>query len=127
MARNSNLTYASYEANGNLSTYQFRFVKINSLNRVGICGDGEEADGVLHNKPSAAGYAATVAMRESGGRTKIVAGGAFSIGDQIASDASGRAVVAATGDAILGIAEEAATTANDVITLRLQTTANTFA
>jgi hypothetical protein len=47
-------------AAGNLSTYQYRFVKLSANNTVTICGNTEQALGVLQNKPSAAGEAARV-------------------------------------------------------------------
>jgi len=47
-------------AAGDLSSYQYRFVKLSADNTVDVCGNGEQAIGVLQNKPTAAGQAARV-------------------------------------------------------------------
>jgi hypothetical protein len=50
------------------------------------------------------------------GRTKVVASaGTENAGDLIASDSTGRAKLAATGDYVLGICRSDAVAANDII------------
>lgn len=83
-----------------------RFVTVGAGGVVAVAGAGAAADGVLRNDPIT-GEAPAVAM---GGFPYVVAGEALSIGDEIASDANGAAVVpaGASGDIILGKVLEAA-------------------
>ncbi|SCM71512.1 hypothetical protein KL86PLE_100245 [uncultured Pleomorphomonas sp.] len=81
-------------AGADLSSSQYLFVKLDANAQVVVAGAGEDAIGVLQNKP-AAGQAATVRV---GGLSKVVAGAAITAGARVASDASGKAktAVAAT-------------------------------
>ena len=90
-------------AGADLSAKQFFFVSVAADGQVDPTGDGADAAGVLQNAPAAAGRAAEVAIS---GVVKVEAGGSVTAGDDIASDASGNAVTAATGDQILGVALE---------------------
>lgn len=78
-------------AAADLSTKQFYFVKKNTTaGQFALATtDGEIVSGVLQNKPSAAGAAATVCAF---GATKIVAGGTLTAGDYVGTDANGKAV-----------------------------------
>jgi len=116
MAVEQALTNVSLRASGDLSAYQFRFVKLNASGQVVLAGDGEWAIGVLQNKPTAAGQGATVAIS---GISKAVAGGTLTPGNAVASDAQGRAIRAGTGDYILGVALESATAAGQVVSVLL--------
>ena len=89
------------EAGSDLSAAQFHFVTVASDGQVDLTGDGAAADGVLQNDPSAAGRAAKVAI---GGVTKVECGGNVTAGADVASNATGEAVVAASGDVMLGTA-----------------------
>lgn len=102
-------------AAGDLSAVQFKFVKM-STTQVTTCGDGQDAVGVLQNKPAAAGRAAQVCIN---GVTKVVAGAVTTAGGYGASDSSGRAVDAVSGDYILGRFLEAAAVAGDVVSFLL--------
>lgn len=82
-----------------LSSSQYFFVSMSADGQVDPTGDGAYAVGVLQNTPSAAGQVANVAV---GGLTSVIAGGTVTAGDQIASDAAGECVTAASGDIILG-------------------------
>jgi hypothetical protein len=84
---------------------QFRFVTLASDGQVDHTGDGLRADGVALMAASGAGTAITVAYD---GRVTVEAEGSISRGAAVASDASGKAVAAGTGDIILGTALEAA-------------------
>lgn len=94
-------------AKADLSGQQYRFVKLDPTDNMGclLAGAGEAAHGVLQNKPSL-GLPGTVA---TGGDSKVIAGGTIDVNDMIAADASGRAVLAAAGNVILGVCELAAT------------------
>lgn len=89
-----------------LSDKAARFVTVGAGGVVAVAGKGVAADGVLRNNP-VTGEAAAVAMA---GFPYVVAGAALSIGDEVASDANGAAVVpvGASGDIILGKVLEAA-------------------
>jgi len=105
-------------ANEDLSSYQFRFMKINSSAKATLCGEGEAACGVLQNDPAAANRGADVMVGT--GQTKVVAGAAASCGDWVASDSVGRAVVASSSDHILGQFLEAPGEAGDVVSVLFQ-------
>lgn len=91
------------EAGADLSAKQFFFVSVSADGQIDPTGDGAIADGVLLNAPAAAGRAAEVAI---GGIVKVECGGTVTRGGPVASDASGNAVDAASGDVILGTALE---------------------
>lgn len=103
MAYESNLNCVSLEAGQDLSAKQYYFVTVASDGQVDPTGDGLEADGVLQDTPSAAGQAAQVAIS---GITKVACGGTVTKGGDVGSDSAGKAVDAATGDYILGVALE---------------------
>lgn len=93
---------ATIDAAGDLSGYQYRFVTVN--------GDGElelttfangPAEGVLQNQPVAQGADAVMTF---GGVTKVVSGAEVTYGAKVASDNTGRAVVAGAGAHVLGTA-----------------------
>jgi len=115
MAKDMKLEVHSLPAGADLSAAQFLFVKLNSSGQVVLAGAGENAIGVLQNKPSAVGDAAEVALL-SGGRYKVRAGGALAtIGTKISSNASGQAAAAATGQHVLGVQLTTATAANQLV------------
>ena len=103
MATQDNIICVTLEAGADLSTKQFYFVSVASDGQIDPTGDGLDADGVLQDAPAAAGRAALVAVA---GKVKVVCGGVVTRGGPVASDASGTAVNAATGDIILGTALE---------------------
>ena len=79
-----------------------------------LAGDGANAVGILQNDPAAVGRAAVVAI---GGRTKASAAAAIAAGSRFASDANGQLVIAASNDYVLGVVDEAATAADDIISV----------
>src|SRR5687768_2741480 len=81
-------------AGADLSAHQFKFVKLSGTGlQVVVCSAaGENAFGVLQDKPDAQGKAASVATL---GVSKVVAGGAIAPGDLVTTDAQGRAIAAA--------------------------------
>jgi hypothetical protein len=80
----------SLKAAGDISAYQYCFVKLTADNTVNVCGDGEQAIGVLQNKPTVAGQAARVRVM---GVTRIVGGETLAFGDKIGSGALGVGMV----------------------------------
>lgn len=114
-------TLVSMEAGQDLSANQFHFVTVASDEQVDPTGDGLFANGVLQNDPNTAGHAAVVAI---GGVTQVKAGGSVTAGDAVASDASGKAVTAASGDVILGTALETAGADGDIIAIHFHPRGN---
>lgn len=93
----------TFEAGGDLSAGQFKFVVLSADGQIDLAGDGAAAVGVLLNEPAAAGRAATVVVS---GRTIVEAGASVTAGDAVASDANGDAITAATADIAMGYALE---------------------
>lgn len=87
----------TYIAGADLSAAQFTFVTSDG-DEVTTTGAGLSATGVLWNDP-VSGDAATVVRS---GEVNVYAGEALAVGDKVASDAAGKAVVAVTDDVILG-------------------------
>lgn len=105
MASYDNVSTFSLDAGADLSAKQYFFVKVGTAdNAAVVCGDGENALGVLINAPLS-GEPAAIA---NSGVVKVSAGGSITRGANVASDAAGEAVTAASGDYVLGIALEAA-------------------
>lgn len=95
----------TFEAGGNLSTGQFKFVTLEADGQVDLANAaGENCIGVLLNNPDAAGKAATVAIS---GKVMVTAGGTIAAGAAVATDAAGDAVTAAVGNIVMGYALEA--------------------
>lgn len=108
------------KADADLSASRYLFVVPTASNGCALAGANSRALGVLQNKPKS-GEAATVLTE---GQTKVVAGGAFAIGDYVKSDAAGKAVQVAAEAAgtiveLLGIALEAAGAAGDTVEIQL--------
>ena len=93
----------TFEAGGDLSAGQFKFVALAADGQVDLAGDGAQAIGVLYNEPDAAGKAATVVMT---GKVIVEAGASVTAGDSVASDTDGNCVTAATDAVIMGYALE---------------------
>lgn len=117
MSTELNLVTLTSIAGADLSASQYRFVEQSSAGAVTVCNAaGEKALGVVYNDP-ANGQAATIAY---GGIARVVAGGAITIGNAIATDNQGRAVAATTGQTILGEAMSAASTAGEIVSVLLR-------
>ena len=85
----------SFDAGADLSTKQYYFVKLNSSGQVVVCAAVTDVPiGVLQNKPSVVGEAATVCIL---GRTKVSADEALVAGNEIGVSADGQAQVLVVG------------------------------
>ena len=116
MALEQNLSTRSYEAGADLSGNQFYFVLQAADGQVDVAGADAQATGVLQDdNGDAAGKVVAVAV---GGRSKVAAGAAVSVGDSISSDSTGRAVTAGAGP-VLGVARSAAAAAGEIISVEL--------
>lgn len=116
MAIYDNKSCISLPSSGDLSSNQYQFVSINSSGQIALAGLGARADGVLESQPEAAGRTATVTV-PNGGKVKVKAGAATTAGGAVASDASGKAVDATSGDTILGTFIDAAGAGDEVVTI----------
>lgn len=96
-----------------------RFVKLTAADTCQTCGDGEQAVGVNVWTTSQNRYCSVIIS----GTAIVVAGGAVSAGARVASDANGKAVAAAAGDYICGVAKTAASADGDEIEVILTTPA----
>jgi hypothetical protein len=94
----------TFVAGEDLSAAQFKFVTLEAGNVVDLADlAGENCVGVLLVEGAAA-RAVTVVMT---GSVMVEAGGTVTAGGAVATDATGRAVDATTGDIIMGYAREA--------------------
>jgi len=105
----------TFVAGEDLSTAQFKFVTLEADGQVDLADSaGENCVGVLLVEGEAA-RAVTVVLT---GSVMVEAGGTVTNGGAVATDATGRAVDATTGDIIMGYAREAGVT-NQVIEIEL--------
>lgn len=102
----------SVPAGSDLSAKQYYLVTINSSGELALTGDAGYASGVLQNEPAAQGRAGAIVTQ---GETRVIAGGAFNAGELLGSNSAGKAVNAATNDAVIGQALEAATADGDIV------------
>lgn len=104
MATENSLTSVTRVAGADLSSSQYFGVELSSGDVIVNSANGAVAYGVLQNEPES-GEEATVAIS---GLTKATAGAAISQDADVAVDAGGKFITAATGDAIVGKALTAA-------------------
>lgn len=79
----------TFEADADLSSHQFKFMKWSGDNQVAVCAAATDVPiGVLQNAPDAAGKAAVVRLL---GVSKVNSDAALSIGDLIGTSADGQA------------------------------------
>lgn len=103
-------------AGQDLSAHQYRFVTMASDGQIDFTGAGLAADGVLQDKPAAAGRACQVGID---GITRIVAGAAIAKGALVESDSAGRAVTRSSGVPLGRLQEVSALAAGDIVPLLL--------
>ena len=125
MAIEYNLCPFPVPAAADLSTKQFYLVKLDSNGRAALASDGGDVSGVIQNKPAAVDRAASM-QPISGGVSKVVCGGTCTAGGNAASDSSGRAVDAASGDFIFGEFLESVTTAGELVSVLLRAKPSTM-
>lgn len=113
MARVEAVKSVSAEAGADLSASQFRFMVTASDGQIDPVGTaGADADGVLLNKPDAAGRAAELAVS---GIVKVVCGAAVTRGGKVSSDNQGRAIPAVSTHHVLGRALTTTATAGEMV------------
>lgn len=112
MAYENNTESMTIPAAADLSTHQYKLMTVNSSGQAALANATALVVGVLQNKPTAAGQAATIVY---GGVSKCIAAGVITAGSRVTADANGLAIAAATaGDAVIGVALATAA-ANDII------------
>lgn len=118
MAVSHDLMSWTREADADLSEKQYYFVKLAASNKMSICSSqGEQAFGVLQNKPDADGIPGTVMIE---GITNLICHDTnIVVGSLLTTDANGKAEVAASADFVRAIALEAAAAEDDVIAVKL--------
>lgn len=117
MAYEMDVLDVSLLAAADLSTYQYRFMKLTADNTVNVCGAGEQAIGVLQNKPTGAGQAARVRVF---GVSRITNGtaGAITYGAKAMSAADGKVVASSTDkDIYFGIVVDGVSYVNEMATV----------
>ena len=94
----------TFIAGEDLSSSQFKFVTLESDGQIDLADSaGENCIGVVINDPASGGEATVVVS----GKTVVTAGGTIAAGASVATDASGDAVTASTGNIVMGYALEA--------------------
>lgn len=103
MAVHRRIQSIAYAAGQDLSSYQFRVVKMSSDGQIDpVENDDTVPLGVLLNKPNAAGAGAEVAIE--GSEVKVVAMGAIEEGDLVKAGAAGMVEAGPTGGTAVGTA-----------------------
>ncbi len=107
-----------------LSAKQNLFMAVASDGKIDPAGDGVVTCGVLQNAPAAVDLAAECKIS---GLSNVISGAAFTAGDAIGSDANGKAITAASGDRIQGVALATASGADETIAALIFPTGNLVA
>lgn len=90
-------------AGEDLSSKLYYFVKYDSADTFVLAGDGDMVAGVLVEAVASG----AVATAQVDGIAKVVAGGTLKVGERVASDTNGKAVIAASNDYVVGICRTA--------------------
>jgi hypothetical protein len=99
------------------SSNQFKAMTVNSSGEAALATvQGEKIIGVLQNDPDAQGKEAEL---QASGVSKVEAGAAFSIGDELIPASDGQWIAATDGEGV-AVALEAASAAADVVKARLR-------
>jgi hypothetical protein len=109
----------NYVAGADLSAKQFYGAVDTGTNTAGLqTSAGGRIIGIIQNKPKL-GEAISVRWE---GVSKAAAGAAFAAAIELAVDATGRFIAAATGNAVIGRSLEAAGAAGAIVSVRLNDT-----
>lgn len=109
----------SMEAAADIENARFLAVKFDEDGKAAVCGSGENAIGLLlveNDEKVLKGSAITVQVKDMG---RWIASTEIKAGDELTSDAEGKAVVAESGNFITAIALCGATNAGDVIQVQI--------
>lgn len=121
MAYQENLEGVTYDAGEDLSSDQYTFMKLDATDPSRVVKQdtaGASCVGVLRTVADEAGKAVTV-DGSSGSKVKVKAGGTVAAGAKVQSDATGRAITAASGDHVQGYALEGGVVGQTITVLLL--------
>ena len=106
----------TFKAGADLTSSQFRFVKMSAQNTVVVATAGtDKIIGVLMNAP-ALNDVARVTLLNAQGTTQVVASAAIAVGAYVTATTGGKAVTTTTaGNVVAGIAVDAAAADGDLI------------
>lgn len=109
MSQNTTGPRKTFVANADLSAKQYYIMKVLTGNKCDLAAAATDPlVGTLNNKPKSAD-SADVTLRSGGMTGLVVCGGTITVGDEITSDGSGKAITTTTGgDQVLGTALESA-------------------
>lgn len=114
MSGQNTILTESLTAANDLSSYQYRFVKLTDDRTVDICGAGEAPYGILQNAPEQYEQANVCTL----GISNLKANAAITVASKVGSAALGLGAAMTGDDEIYGaIAREAAAAQNDVISV----------
>src|SRR4051812_24809023 len=99
MAYDNNLATISVPASADLSALQYRAMTINSSGQIAATGAGVRSDGILQDKPGAAGRPGCLAIS---GVSKAVAGAAITNGALLMATTNGKLIAATSTNAVVG-------------------------
>lgn len=124
MSTDQNARLVSLPANADLSTSQYLLAALTNSSgvaRVSVCGDGAQGIGVIYEATGAVAGDVVAVGVNPGSIYKVKAGATMATaGINVASDASGKLVAAATGDYILGRLLTAAAADGDIVEFLFQ-------
>ncbi len=100
-------------------TNQYRELKVTGVDLVNLCGAGELGYGTLQNQPGL--NEAAQIMRT--GQSKGLSGAAFAVSAKLMCDANGKYITATSGNHVVAQALEAATGADQLVTIEKMVTA----
>lgn len=99
-----------------LSTSQYLFIKVDSSGEAALAGAGENAAGILQNKPNTTGSELEASI-ETLGISPIKLGGTVTAGGNIMSDSAGKGVAHTGTNAVLAIALESGVDGEEIACL----------
>lgn len=105
----------SYPAAADLSASQYHAVVINTSGAAALAGaNAANVDGILHNAPVSGDQARVITLRGVTVKAKLGVGGA-TLGALLTTDATGRLVIATTGQNVVAKAHRYAGVVNEII------------
>lgn len=115
MASENPVLVKSHAAASDLSTHQFKAVRLNGSAALALTTAGQVALGILQNDPTSGASGDVMQV----GQSRAIASAAIAEMAQVTTAASGKLVTASAGDPIVGIAKTAASGDNAIFTVLL--------
>lgn len=102
-----------------LSSSQYFFVKLNSSERIVLCGAGDKPLGVLQDKPVGASGVPVACRVRVGGISKLKLAGTVSANSYVKADSASKGVATTTGNDEYGASAISSGESGDLIAVRL--------